>query len=412
MSEEKLTVAELLARANKTKSADSAPRRRRRRSLEEGGISVAELTGSIPRVEAEGPRRGAHALKSDAEEFDQEREDVAAAQPAVETAETVVEADGAGAAEESAAADAVEETPAADSEAVEESAAEPEAESEHSELDDVAKEAAQAAETQSIADSELAEGAEGFDSAEGSQSSQGADGVEAAEDVEGAAAAAVVADAPEAVAPQGQALPVVVPRSPRPVLFNEERSEITYTFTDLRDVENTELSVGEPGPVAREVLEGSLSYDDRPTASIPVVAEAAEAPAETATSAVVAEAVAEPAAAEPDVVEPDVVEPAVEDADATEEKDDSYAEDNSLSITLLIIQVFVGLLVGALVFLGFTLAWERLPKVVSVLLAVVVTGLFVLSANFLRRERDVVTPILAGIVGLALTFGPWALFSL
>lgn len=402
MSEEKLTVAELLARANKTKSADSAPRRRRRRSLEEGGISVAELTGSIPRVEAEGPRRGAHALKSDAEEFDQEREDVAAAQPAAETAET-----------------------------------------------------------QSIADSELTAGAEGFDSAEGSQSSQGADGVEAVEDVEGAAAAAVVADAPEAVAPQGQALPVVVPRSPRPVLFNEERSEITYTFTDLRDVENTELSVGEPGPVAREVLEGSLSYDDRPTASIPVVAEAAEAPAETATSAVVAEEVAEPVAAEPDVVEPDVVEPAVdseivpegepateaelvdaveaeevqpepeaqlepdtavapvasapaavEDADATEEKDDSYAEDNSLSITLLIIQVFVGLLVGALVFLGFTLAWERLPKVVSVLLAVVVTGLFVLSANFLRRERDVVTPILAGIVGLALTFGPWALFSL
>lgn len=397
MSEEKLTVAELLARANKTKSADSAPRRRRRRSLEEGGISVAELTGSIPRVEAEGPRRGAHALKSDAEEFDQEREDVAAAQPAAETAET-----------------------------------------------------------QSIADSELTAGAEGFDSAEGSQSSQGADGVEAVEDVEGAAAAAVVADAPEAVAPQGQALPVVVPRSPRPVLFNEERSEITYTFTDLRDVENTELSVGEPGPVAREVLEGSLSYDDRPTASIPVVAEAAEAPAETATSAVVAEEVAEPVAVEPDVVEPAVdseivpegepateaelvdaveaeevqpepeaqLEPdtavapvasapaAVEDADATEEKDDSYAEDNSLSITLLIIQVFVGLLVGALVFLGFTLAWERLPKVVSVLLAVVVTGLFVLSANFLRRERDVVTPILAGIVGLALTFGPWALFSL
>lgn len=49
MSEEQLTVAELLARSGKSPSG-SGSRRRRRRSLEEGGISVAELTGSIPRV--------------------------------------------------------------------------------------------------------------------------------------------------------------------------------------------------------------------------------------------------------------------------------------------------------------------------------------------------------------------------
>lgn len=45
---EKLTVAELLARSGRT-SSDSG-RRRHRRSLDEGGISVAELTGSIPVV--------------------------------------------------------------------------------------------------------------------------------------------------------------------------------------------------------------------------------------------------------------------------------------------------------------------------------------------------------------------------
>lgn len=46
---EKLTVAELLAR-NGRESADSTTSRprRRRRNLEEGGVSVAELTGSIP----------------------------------------------------------------------------------------------------------------------------------------------------------------------------------------------------------------------------------------------------------------------------------------------------------------------------------------------------------------------------
>ncbi|MDN6393405.1 MAG: CPBP family intramembrane metalloprotease, partial [Corynebacterium casei] len=44
--------------------AQEAPRRRRRRSLDEGGVSVAELTGSIKRVEAE-PARSRHSSTSD-----------------------------------------------------------------------------------------------------------------------------------------------------------------------------------------------------------------------------------------------------------------------------------------------------------------------------------------------------------
>ncbi|MBZ8177624.1 hypothetical protein GP475_01870 [Corynebacterium poyangense] len=58
MSDRQLTVAELLARAGKTEGTKDAPRRRRR-SLEEGGISVAELTGSIPRVK-EKPQEARH----------------------------------------------------------------------------------------------------------------------------------------------------------------------------------------------------------------------------------------------------------------------------------------------------------------------------------------------------------------
>lgn len=56
--DKQLTVAELLAR-NTKKRGDKAPsdssRRRRRRSLDEGGISVAELTGDIKKVEATPP---------------------------------------------------------------------------------------------------------------------------------------------------------------------------------------------------------------------------------------------------------------------------------------------------------------------------------------------------------------------
>ncbi|MCX2162673.1 hypothetical protein [Corynebacterium auriscanis] len=51
---EKLTVAELLARSGRTPKDGEADRpRRRRRSLEHGGVSVAELTGNIPVVKDE-----------------------------------------------------------------------------------------------------------------------------------------------------------------------------------------------------------------------------------------------------------------------------------------------------------------------------------------------------------------------
>lgn len=51
MADKQLTVAELMARAQQ-ENPDAQPRRRRRRSLDEGGVSVAELTGSLKAVDA------------------------------------------------------------------------------------------------------------------------------------------------------------------------------------------------------------------------------------------------------------------------------------------------------------------------------------------------------------------------
>lgn len=57
--EKQLTVAELLARNAKehagAESEGGSRRRRRRRSLEDGGVSVAELTGNLEKVTATGP---------------------------------------------------------------------------------------------------------------------------------------------------------------------------------------------------------------------------------------------------------------------------------------------------------------------------------------------------------------------
>lgn len=477
MSEEKLTVAELLARRQKEGAPSEPPRRRRRRSLEEGGVSVQELTGSIPRVKADEPRRGAHAL-SNADDDQTTTSDLLAdeavanaadeaqaTEPEVEApelseavAEPVVVAEG---------ADSSEHEVQAEAEA--EAAAQEEGESELPEAD------AEVAGAE-VADAEVAEAE--------------ADDVEA-DEVAGVAeepAAPVAPAAPQqeqaaqstpTAQPAAPAVPLAIPMEPRPVMVNSERSEITYTFTELRDMADESQQLGEPGPVARAVLTGSNAYDDRPTASIPVVQdnvdesseasaesddvdgeqlaeaeaaqetatfEAADADADTgaASKAAVAAAVA-PEVAQAEGAQADIEQ--TEDAPAeaaqvettptqaaadekqSEPRDvvkreesknstgkavarDGYAEDNSLSVPLLLIQVFVGLIAGALVFLGFTMAWSSLPKIVVVIMALVVAGGFAGMANYLRREKDKLTPILAGLVGLALTFGPWILFQL
>lgn len=81
---EKLTVAELLARNGRGSSDGSGNRpRRRRRNLEEGGLSVAELTGNIPVVTREDVEQ--HKAK-------EVKESQAAAKPAEKQAENKVAA--------------------------------------------------------------------------------------------------------------------------------------------------------------------------------------------------------------------------------------------------------------------------------------------------------------------------------
>ena len=66
MADKQLTVAELMARAQK-ENPDAQPRRRRRRSLDEGGVSVAELTGSLRAIDAAPPESKHSSVPLDAE---------------------------------------------------------------------------------------------------------------------------------------------------------------------------------------------------------------------------------------------------------------------------------------------------------------------------------------------------------
>ena len=476
MSEEKLTVAELLARAEKRgEGATRSDRpRRRRRSLEDGGVSVAELTGSLPKVRADGPRRGAHAAPDELEETTAEAPEVEAAPEAPETAEA--------AAVEPEVADA----PESELEAVADD--EPVAEAEVTEVPEITEDPV----LDEAADDELAAAAyvdepvpedAGPDEDVAAEPAVEEDLLE--EDV------AVEDAAEESRAPM--AVPAAVPLDPRPVMSNEERGEVTYTFTKLHDADTGSWPVAEAGPVAREVLESSQAHDDRPTAVLPVIEEPSSETAplvrpepETAddvdeddsiedlrdggyrsagveewgaagerdeadhwdTGAVPAAAAAAPAAAAlsdgPEVDEyaararedeeygrlrEEELGREHRDLDVDESRDGATAaskesgpakkklrrtkkgqlEDDSLSIGLLVVQTVVGLILGALAFVVFNFLWSALPVAVCVVIVQVFTYLLVVGVNMVRREKDGITPILAGIVGLVVSFAPWLL---
>lgn len=472
MSEEKLTVAELLARRNQERGdSDGAAERprRRRRSLEEGGVSVAELTGSIPRVEAEGPRRGAHAVADDDDQVE-----VPAEAPVEETASAELpetpEAPESGYADELAAAE---------------------------EFGDEPIESADPAQIEADEPAPVAESGEDAEAAE----AEYADELAADEPVEPV----------EPVEPREPfSVPSAVPVDPRAVMANDETGEITFTFTKFHDARTASEPVAEAGPMAREVLEGSLAYDDRPTNIIPVVegedldeAGAGDgigdgertdiAPADEDRTGIVSGdddrafdgsaiaggafaaggagamadhaddvpaayrerdeefaaredeaheydapaydahefdahdrgvdplAASAPAAAAPATWDsrPDREREQEFESDREPERDprpkatkksrEDYSEDNTLSIGLLIAQTIVGLLFGGLVFALFMLLWMVLPTAVVAVIAVAFAFGLVIIVNLLRRERDRVTPILAGVVGLVVSFAPYVL---
>ena len=103
--------------------------------------------------------------------------------------------------------------------------------------------------------------------------------------------------------------------------------------------------------------------------------------------------------------------PAVKESGAPKSKKDreAYVEDNSLSIGLLIAQTIVGLLFGGLIFALFLMLWMALPKAVVAVIAVAFSFGLVIGVNLIRRERDRLTPVLAGIVGLVVSFAPYVL---
>ncbi|WKD59915.1 hypothetical protein [Corynebacterium caspium] len=289
MTEERqVTVAELLARAGATET--DRPRRRRRRSLEDGGISVAELTGSLPKVEATPVDSRHTAQPLEAENADRVSRSSAEAAPAPAPAEAAPAPAPAEAAPAAPAAPVPAEPPAS------EPAAKP-----------------------YFTDS-----------------------------------TAVIAAVPDELAPEPeQQLPPVL-SPPETVVLEASDNEITGQIDVVADIDPA-------GDIE--------NLEDLDIPGLPAV----------------------------DSVE--FLE--------TDEDEEAEEEGGSFATGPVILMALVGIVIGAVVFVGFHYLWASgLANLVVGVLALAVTGMYIGLAHALRTTRDTLSMVLAGIVGLLMTFGP------
>lgn len=316
---QQLTVAELLARSGDGSGSGSSSRRRRhRRSLEEGGISVAELTGNMPRVR-EKPAESRHSsvpIDAPAEP----------ARKASDDAEKKAAAEKAEAEKKAAAEKRAAEKAEADKKAAEKAKAQ-KAEADKKAADKAAaeKKAAEQAEADKpAADKKVAK----------PENDKKTSGTAAAATATGAAGSAAATVAPS----------------------DSETGELARV-EDTSD-HTTELQA---------VRDDADARTDRPTDDL----DAAD----------------------------------YEDADYDYDEDD---EETSGGIGSVIILAVLGIVVGAIVFLGFQQLWESgLSRILVAVLALTVTAVLVGVVHALRTARDGLSMGLAAVVGLLMTFGPY-----
>lgn len=331
MSEEKLTVAELMARAAKEGHSTDAPRRRRRRSIEDGGISVAELTGSIPAVK-EKPVESKHsAVKIDDPAEPEQKPEQKAEPKSEQPAKTPA-------------------TPAA-------------------------KPAAKPA----------------VDKKPGQKASTSTPAPKAAE----------LATEKDVDKPAPKAEPKL--------------SVVKDSATDTAEKD----APARPAPSTDETIVLSIVDEKDPirltTGAFPVVPPSAVKPApatpaagatgEEAADAEFAAAGASPA----DTTQMDAITGDFGQIDATdrdEDHEDADEEPGKISVFSVLLMAIVGVVLGAAVFLAFEMLWERLSNWLVAILAVAVTLGMVGLVHALRTSRDRFSMVLAGIVGLVMTFGP------
>ena len=415
---EKLTVAELLARSGRT-SSDSG-RRRRRRSLDEGGISVAELTGTIPVVEDTESEASTAPGPGDDK---RERPTADRAEAGVKQAEKVEKAKQAKAAEEAAAKKAAEEKA---KKAESEKAKQAEAEKAKKAKEVAAKKAAEEKAAAKKAEAEKAKKAKEVAAKKAAEDKTKKGAAQKAEQKK---------PEPKTAAPAGTA---IVDRREVPAQRPEEKTSEIPAVTDKAAPakKNTEPSTEQTALITKVTADQAEGTEAAKAASTKNASDA-KAPAKgadrkdaehkgsgagVAAAAATAGAAGTAAATRGSDAEHKDGQPAPEEFHSPEQLEELQRtlgedevieyEDDTISWPALIGQAIAAILVGIGVFLGFKLLWGSLPAVLVLVLALAVTLVMVGVVHALLRHRDKLIMILTFVVGLVLTIGPRLIMSI
>ena len=368
---EKLTVAELMARNAKEGGRSGSGRPRRRRTLEEGGVSVSELTGSIPVVRDEDLEHvGAHESQGAA------TEQVEAAEPTVQdaVAEPVEEPDVEVAAEAAAdnGADTGAGTPAASG-----------------------YPGLFSHDTDATTIIPVAGDADTYGDA----------------DVYGDAAASVAAEDTADTVDTGSAEP-------------DAAGEVEAGNADATTVFPT-VGATAAGATAAGIGAGAAGIQAESADAEEEFEEFSDSAVNTAETVDTVDTV-DSVDFWHDTDAYGTAEAGMADADAEFDADAEYAdsvdsedpdeiieyEDDAVSWPAMIGQAVIAVVIGVIIFFGFTLLWDKLAAGLVLAMAVIVTLICVGLVHALLRHRDTLILVLSLIVGLALTLGPRLILSI
>ncbi|MCG7241765.1 MULTISPECIES: tripartite tricarboxylate transporter TctB family protein [Corynebacterium] len=356
----KLTVAELLARNNKARGEKESKKdnrsRRHRRSLDEGGISVAELTGNLKKVKAS-PAEAKHTSVSIDEDA-----------PVIRSPKSAEQAGAEKAVAGKAGADSTKK-PAADP------AAKP-----------AAKRAAQPA-------------------AKAAQTTKPA----ARPTTKTAAASSAT---PAAAAPAAQK-PAATGAAQDAAKKNQPSADDTAVIQRVDKAGEAKPAAAKPAadtPAAKkpaaEKARAEKPKDDKRAKAAGAGAAAAGAGAAGAGAAAAAVPASKKAGVAKSAEETGNLPKVEDNEDWVEEEHEKL---NPVSILLMIV---AGILLAIVIFKGFEILWDNFPRLVVAVLALCVTAIMVGVTHALRTARDGFSMFLAGFTGLVLTFGPLLLVML
>ena len=391
MAGDQITVAELLARRTASRKsadvagepandADVAPRRHR--NIEQGGVSVAELTGSIPKVTDEHLENGGYEEPTDVDVDEADEVE----------AETSASVDSESVDNDSADSESVD----SDSSWSDETwarAAQNDARDEQGTDDRVDDgEAEDAADTVWSEDTWAAGADESDDSAISS---------DIAEDDLVADRVAYQGGSDRVVADSASEIDDDQSRDSVSVATSRASTPSTEETRNLQQITDEDLAAADEHPDNHGLVRGGYPSDDGS------VIDDEPAYRYDEQEEILPEEEYEDSEHLSEYSDGDDEFSDRDEAAARSESSDKGESSDKMNTGLMIVQIIVALAAGMAVFKGFTILWNRFSVPLTALLAIVMTLVFVGVVHALLREKDKLIMLLAAVVGLALTFGPY-----